>query len=360
MVMSTIVPALPSTRRRSAAGSRGRGSAAVRPIPIPIPIPALPCPTAREAEYGLATLDQYGRLADRTVLRALHWGPGHPLALTLVSGSVLVIAHDDGTARVGNDEYLRLPVGVRRACRLVPGDRVLLVADPPSGQLFLHPPAAFGSTQCVNDGVSASGLRVAECAGTAARDTGEELPEVRRFGEAESTADGGDGQVGVGQQSLGLQRDPGVDEVLGGVAGGSLAGSVERLEGVAEPGGVVLGLPQHREGTFQLVPEEPERLVRGAGGRAVGGGQAGDAQQDASEQLAHQLPGDLRLDDGGVLGCQVSERAAEPTVVVGVELPGSGAEGVVGHLHGGGEMRGEVRSEQDDERVELGMTGCAG
>ncbi|GAA3224104.1 hypothetical protein GCM10017691_11790 [Pseudonocardia petroleophila] len=95
--------------------------------------------------YGLATLDRYGRLADRAVLRALHWGPGHPLALTLVSGSVLIVAHDDATARVGNDGYVRLPVGVRRACRLVPGDRVLLVADPPAGRLLLHPPAALGA-----------------------------------------------------------------------------------------------------------------------------------------------------------------------------------------------------------------------
>lgn len=141
MVTSTVVPALPSTRRRSTSGASGRGSATVRPMPIPL----LPCPSAREAVYGLATLDRYGRLADRTVLRALHWGPGHPLALTLVFGSVLVVAHDDATARVGNDEYLRLPVGVRRACRLVPGDRVLLVADPPAGRLLLHPPGALGA-----------------------------------------------------------------------------------------------------------------------------------------------------------------------------------------------------------------------
>lgn len=110
-----------------------------------MPIPPLPCPSAREAVYGLATLDRYGRLADRTVLRALHWGPGHPLALTLVADSVLVVAHDHSTAHVGNDGYLRLPVGVRRACRLAAGDRVLLVADPPAGRLLLHPPAALGA-----------------------------------------------------------------------------------------------------------------------------------------------------------------------------------------------------------------------
>jgi hypothetical protein len=95
--------------------------------------------------YGLAILDRYGRLADRSVLRSLHWGPGHPLAMTLVAGSVLVVAHDDATVRVGNDGYLRLPVGVRRACRLTAGDRVLLVAEPTTGRLLLHPPAALGA-----------------------------------------------------------------------------------------------------------------------------------------------------------------------------------------------------------------------
>ncbi|MDN5747261.1 MAG: hypothetical protein L0H64_01815, partial [Pseudonocardia sp.] len=82
---STVVPALPTVRRRATGDTAGPRSATARPLPIPL----LPCGSPREAVYGIAILDRYGRLAERTVLRALHWGPGHPLALTLVSGSVL-------------------------------------------------------------------------------------------------------------------------------------------------------------------------------------------------------------------------------------------------------------------------------
>lgn len=39
----------------------------------------------------------------------------------------------------------------------------------------------------------------------------------------------GDGQVAVGRQSLGLQDDTSVDEVSGGVPGGSLVGAGERV-----------------------------------------------------------------------------------------------------------------------------------
>lgn len=83
-----------------------------------------------------------GRFPAGDPLKALR-GPGYPLAMTLVSASVLLAPCLAASVRVGNDEYLRLPVGVRRACRLVPGDRVLLVADPPASRLLLHPPAAL-------------------------------------------------------------------------------------------------------------------------------------------------------------------------------------------------------------------------
>jgi hypothetical protein len=108
-----------------------------------MPVPALGSCSGREAVYGLAVLDRYGRLAERSVLRALGWRPGRTLALTLLAGSVLAVPRAGSPVRIGNDEYLRLPVGMRRACHLVAGDRVLLVADRAAGRLLLHPPAAL-------------------------------------------------------------------------------------------------------------------------------------------------------------------------------------------------------------------------
>lgn len=93
--------------------------------------------------YGLAVLDRYGRLAERAVLHALGWAPAQALSFEVVVGSVLVEPATMARSRIGADLYLRLPVGVRRACRLAAGDRVLLVADPNAGRLLLHPPVAL-------------------------------------------------------------------------------------------------------------------------------------------------------------------------------------------------------------------------
>jgi hypothetical protein len=138
MLTSAVVPAVPLVRRR------GDAHPGPRPVDVrPMPVPALSSGPLRDAVYGLAVLDRYGRLADRALLGALGWGPGQRFDLTLLAGSVLATPCPGSPVRVGNDGYLRLPVGVRRACRLVAGDRVLLVAEPAAGRLLLHPPAAL-------------------------------------------------------------------------------------------------------------------------------------------------------------------------------------------------------------------------
>jgi hypothetical protein len=116
-----------------------------------------PARPARDLRYSLAVLDRYGRVADRATLRALAWGPGQALALTLTAGSVLAVAGPDASVRVGNDGYLRLPVGVRRACHLAAGDRVLLVAEPSAGRLLLHPPAALTALPAARHAAIAEG-----------------------------------------------------------------------------------------------------------------------------------------------------------------------------------------------------------
>lgn len=108
-----------------------------------MPVPALPAHVPNVRRYGLAVLDRYGRVADRAVLRALAWAPGQPLALTPISRSVHVVPDPEASVRIGTDGYLRLPIGLRRVCRLTPGDQILLVADPAAGRLLLHPSAAL-------------------------------------------------------------------------------------------------------------------------------------------------------------------------------------------------------------------------
>jgi len=42
---------------------------------------------------------------------------------------------------VTRDGHVRLPAEVRHRCGLATGDRVLMAADPRSGQLVIYPPA---------------------------------------------------------------------------------------------------------------------------------------------------------------------------------------------------------------------------
>ena len=107
------------------------------------PVPDLPSRSAPHLVYGLAVMDRYGRLAERAVLHALGWAPAQALTFTVVLRSVLVVPAIEARSKIGADLYLRLPVGVCRACRLAAGDRVLLVADPTAGRLLLHPPVAL-------------------------------------------------------------------------------------------------------------------------------------------------------------------------------------------------------------------------
>jgi hypothetical protein len=136
---TTVVPALRPQSGRPATSRSRPGSATARPLPLP------PVPTRATSAtvYGVAVMDCHGRLAERAVLRALDWSPGQPVALHVVDGSIQVMHDPTGTVAIGRDGNLRLPIGLRRRCGLATGDRLLLVATPPSGLMHLHPPATI-------------------------------------------------------------------------------------------------------------------------------------------------------------------------------------------------------------------------
>lgn len=93
--------------------------------------------------YGLAAVDCRGRVADRAVVMALGWVPGTRLNIR-ESGGLLVICTDThGVFSVTKQGHLRLPASVRHCCGLVPGDRVLLAANPQGDLLIVYPPATL-------------------------------------------------------------------------------------------------------------------------------------------------------------------------------------------------------------------------
>ncbi|MDT5024699.1 MAG: hypothetical protein QOE61_1125 [Micromonosporaceae bacterium] len=93
--------------------------------------------------YGLARLDDKGRVADHAIVRAMGWLPGVRLDIREAGGVILVRVSGQGVFTVTGQGHVRLPATVRRWCHLEPGDRVLLTAEPAEGLLVVHPPAAL-------------------------------------------------------------------------------------------------------------------------------------------------------------------------------------------------------------------------
>jgi bifunctional DNA-binding transcriptional regulator/antitoxin component of YhaV-PrlF toxin-antitoxin module len=93
--------------------------------------------------YGFGSVDDRGRVADLVTPRAMGWTPSTRLEISATRGLLVVHAHADGVIFLTKRGHLRLPTPYRRWYGLVPGDRVLLVAEPAQGRLVVHPPAAL-------------------------------------------------------------------------------------------------------------------------------------------------------------------------------------------------------------------------
>jgi hypothetical protein len=91
------------------------------------------------AYYAVTTIDDRGRLADRSPLRILHWAPGLPITLLVLPGAIVVAAQVGGREAVTGHGYLRLPAGVRHALKLKPGDALLVAAHADRGLLVAYP-----------------------------------------------------------------------------------------------------------------------------------------------------------------------------------------------------------------------------
>lgn len=132
---TAIVPALGVPSGSSGdPGSKKRRRAA---LPLPRMVESRLCRTV----FGVAAMDNRGRIHDLVVQRALAWRANTRLDIREHAGVILIRADQNGRFQVSNDGYLRLPPTVRRWCGLLPGDRVLLAANADQEVLTLYPPA---------------------------------------------------------------------------------------------------------------------------------------------------------------------------------------------------------------------------
>jgi len=139
MISSVVPPVLPRVGGRVAAGDSAGPSLVRGPLPLPSLIPG----RTTSLVYGLAALDDRGRVADRVVMRALGWHAALRLRIDESGGLLTVRTDPHGDHQVTNQGHLRLPAPLRHRCALAAGDRVLLAADPDRSRLAIYPPAVL-------------------------------------------------------------------------------------------------------------------------------------------------------------------------------------------------------------------------
>jgi hypothetical protein len=109
----------------------------------PLPLASLPEGRGRSWQYTVSTLDNRGRIADASVVRALDWAPGTRLHVREQGRLVVASLDEQGVFQISRTGHLLIPVAVRRWCGLRPGDRVLLAGDPDRHMIVVHPPEAI-------------------------------------------------------------------------------------------------------------------------------------------------------------------------------------------------------------------------
>lgn len=134
-----VTPIIPPSMR----GKRRSGQSPNRAAYRHVTVPRLHAIRERSSTYGVAALDDRGRIADRLILASLGWVPGTRLTIAERIGLVVVSVDAAGSSKVTPQGHLRLPASIRHWCGLVAGSRVLLVADPPLGRLLIHPPESI-------------------------------------------------------------------------------------------------------------------------------------------------------------------------------------------------------------------------
>nr|BFE74738.1 hypothetical protein GCM10020092_080390 [Actinoplanes digitatis] len=139
--LPALLPRLTPQDREGGHRKPGRGSRS-RPA---LSLPLLPEPARRDVTFGMGRLDAGGRITARASVTCLRWSPGDRIRFTIRNGLIIAATDPCGHRDLGENGLLRLPVAVRRACRLRVGDQILLAALPARQRLIIYPPATLAT-----------------------------------------------------------------------------------------------------------------------------------------------------------------------------------------------------------------------
>jgi AbrB family looped-hinge helix DNA binding protein len=86
-------------------------------------------------------MDDRGRLADRSPIRAAELAPEQPITISVAHDDRLLIVRAGGPETITRHGYLRLPARVRHALGLAAGDRLLVTVTATPRILTVYPMA---------------------------------------------------------------------------------------------------------------------------------------------------------------------------------------------------------------------------
>jgi hypothetical protein len=139
MASPVVTPLIPPRMRSGGRSGSRPGAINQRRVPLS----RVPSSRDQSSVYGLAVVNNRGRVAAQSVLHALGWQPGTHLSIREQAGLVVVTADPAGASRLTGEGHLRIPAPVRRWCALAGGSQVLLVADHAARRLVIHPPQSL-------------------------------------------------------------------------------------------------------------------------------------------------------------------------------------------------------------------------
>ena len=142
MILVTAAP-VPPVIPKTVPGQPGAGPVVAVQRPLPMPALDSGSPDVPDTVYALSAVDKSGRVADRSIVRALGWVPGTRLDIREQAGVIVACRAGDGVHHVDDRGHLRLPLAVRRWCRLSAGVRLLFAADAARGVLVGYPLAVL-------------------------------------------------------------------------------------------------------------------------------------------------------------------------------------------------------------------------
>lgn len=93
------------------------------------PEPALRC--------VVTTSDRAGRLADRSVLQLVDWNPHDKVRFVLQGDVITVTAAASSATSITTQGHLRIPLAIRRRCRIDAGTRLLIATRPDTRTLAI-------------------------------------------------------------------------------------------------------------------------------------------------------------------------------------------------------------------------------